>query len=93
MAHLDFHRAPADRPQAECAMRRTHTRLRQVLQDVPFPAERWQLVAWADHYGADATTMRELRELPARRYLSVEHVLHRVADPARQMEPDPRVRV
>ena len=74
-------------------MRGTRARLRQVLQDVPFPAERWQLVAWADHYGADATTMQELRSLPARQYLSIEHVLHRVADPARQVESDPRASV
>ncbi len=93
MGHQDCHASAAARPLADSAVGRTGARLRQVLQDVPFPAERWQLVAWADHYGADATTMQELRSLPARQYLSIEHVLHRVADPAGLADRDRHTRV
>ncbi len=43
----------------------TDQRLRHVLAGLSFPAQRWQVIAEAEHYGADARTRRELRALPA----------------------------
>jgi hypothetical protein len=66
----------------------TVARLRQVLADQRFPAERWELIVRAEHYGADVLTQRELRDLPARRFGSLGDVLlaversRRAADPA-----------
>lgn len=40
--------------------------LRFVLDGLSFPAERWEIVAAADFYGADVHTSRRLRNLPPR---------------------------
>lgn len=50
-------------------------RIRHVLAGVRFPAERWELIACADAYGADWTTLNELHALPAARYLNMNEVL------------------
>lgn len=42
--------------------------LGSVLRDVGFPASRWQLVAAADAYGADARTKADLWVLPEPTY-------------------------
>ena len=65
-----------------CRSRAGEARLRQVLAGARFPADRWELVACAEHYGADATTMRELRGLPARRFTAIDQVLRLVGHPA-----------
>jgi hypothetical protein len=39
-------------------------RLRDVLAEQRFPAARWELIACAQHYGADVHTLGELRALP-----------------------------
>jgi hypothetical protein len=44
------------------------TVVRQVFDDLPFPAYRWQLIAQATVYGADSVTMAKLHRLPPRRY-------------------------
>lgn len=53
-------------------------RLQQVLAGQRFPAERWELIVGADHYGADALTKAELHSLPAVRFRSLADVLHAV---------------
>ncbi len=44
------------------------TVVRLVFGELPFPAFRWQLIAQAAEYGADAVTMGKLQRLPPRRY-------------------------
>jgi hypothetical protein len=53
----------------------TMRRLRHVLAGQRFPAERWELIVGAEHYGADGLSLRELRELPATRFRSFGDVL------------------
>ncbi len=50
------------------------TVVQQVFWDLPFPAYRWQLIAHAAVYGADAVTMSKLHRLPLRRYSDCEDV-------------------
>lgn len=50
-------------------------RLRHVLAGQKYPAERWQLIAGAEFYGADIQSLRELHALPPRRYASFADVL------------------
>lgn len=51
--------------------------LRFVLDGLTFPAERWEIVAAADFYGADVHTSRRLRGLPLRNrpYRDLQDVL------------------
>jgi hypothetical protein len=44
--------------------RGTFDRISSVLEGVPFPAMRWQLVTHADYYGADHHSRGELAALP-----------------------------
>jgi hypothetical protein len=53
-------------------------RLGQVLAGQPFPAARWELIAAANLYGADALTMGELHALPAIRFGTLADVLKAV---------------
>ena len=48
--------------------------VRQVLQGLRYPAEKWQIVTQAELYGADAETKLELHALPARRYRDTTEV-------------------
>jgi hypothetical protein len=50
-------------------------RLRHVLAGLAFPAQRWQVIAEAEHYGADARTRQELRVLPDARFESYAALL------------------
>jgi hypothetical protein len=43
-------------------------RLHHVLQDLCFPARRWQILAEADMYGADTEMRTQLYALPVRLY-------------------------
>jgi len=54
-------------------------RLRFVLDGLSFPVDRWELIARAEHYGADATTLHELRTLSERRYFSLTDVINAIA--------------
>ena len=56
-------------------MTATDQRLRHVLAGLSFPAQRWQVIAEAEHYGADARTRRELRTLPDARFDSYASLL------------------
>lgn len=49
-------------------------RVRYVLAGLAFPAHVWQLVAQADHYGADAQLRAEIVALPSRRYVTLLEV-------------------
>ena len=53
----------------------TSDRLRYVLDGLTFPVDRWELIARAEHYGADAATLHDLRDLPPRRYGSLTDVI------------------
>ena len=53
-------------------------RLRQVLAGQQFPADRWQLIATAEFYGADGESRRELWELPPARFRTLADVLQAV---------------
>ena len=55
-------------------------RLGYVLDGVSFPVERWELIALAEHYGADATTLHDLRALSDGRYASLTEVVNAIAE-------------
>ena len=57
----------------------TSDRLRYVLDGLSFPVDRWELVALAERYGADATTLHELRALSEQRYRSLTDVINAIA--------------
>jgi len=61
-------------------------RLRQVLADQRFPAERWELIIDADTNGADGLSRAELRGLPAARFRSLDDVLYAV-ERGRRIDP------
>jgi hypothetical protein len=58
--------------------------LSEILEDLTFPAEKWQITTCADLYGADVHTRRALYGLPAHRYGSADDVTATLAtgDPA-----------
>jgi Protein of unknown function (DUF2795) len=56
-------------------MTATDQRLRHVLAGLSFPARRWQVIAEAEHYGADSRTRRELHTLPDARFESYASLL------------------
>ena len=58
----------------------TSDRLRYVLDGLTFPVDRWELIARAEHYGADAATLHDLRALPPRRYGSLTDVVTAITD-------------
>jgi hypothetical protein len=46
----------------------------QVLNGLEFPAERWQVIAQAQYYGAGTAYTGELTRLPVRTYQSLREV-------------------
>lgn len=50
-------------------------RIGQVLVGLSFPAARWQVLAEADHYGADSVSRAQLLTLPVRIYPDLAEVL------------------
>jgi hypothetical protein len=54
---------------------RDELRLGSVLSDVQFPARSWQLIAHAEHRGADWKSRAELRSLPPGNYRDLDSVL------------------
>ena len=62
-------------------------RLGYVLDELSFPVHRWELIAAAQHYGADAATMQELHNLPDGRYRSLSEVINTVAEHCGQHSP------
>jgi hypothetical protein len=55
-------------------------RLRYVLDGLTFPVDRWELIARAEHYGADAATLHDLQALPSQRYGSLTDVITAITD-------------
>ncbi|MGE3413848.1 MAG: DUF2795 domain-containing protein [Dehalococcoidia bacterium] len=68
-------------------------RLRAVLAGQTFPAERWELLATAEFYGADARTRAELRDIPAGRYLTIAQVAEAACAAAARSGAEPERRV
>jgi hypothetical protein len=79
--------SPSAPAEEETEYRRTAradaTRIGQVLDGVEFPAAKWQLIAHADHYGADSVTRSELWALPVGVYPDLLSVLVATGMPAR----------
>jgi hypothetical protein len=50
-------------------------RIGQVLAGLSFPAARWQVLAQADHYGADSVSRAQLSTLPVHNYPDLAEVL------------------
>jgi hypothetical protein len=53
----------------------TTNTLPDILNELSYPAEKWQITTCAEIYGADVNARRQLYRLPARSYESVDHVL------------------
>jgi hypothetical protein len=53
--------------------------LSQILSDLTYPAEKWQITTCAEIYGADIRTRRELYKLPARAYRSAMEIAETMA--------------
>jgi hypothetical protein len=60
-------------------------RVAAVLEQLRFPAVRWQIIAEADHYGADWRTRTELERLPAGNYLDVAAVVSMIRASSRPL--------
>jgi len=61
-------------------------RISQVLAGLDFPAAKWQLIMYAEEYGADSTTRADLWSLPTGVYTDLNRVLAAlglVSQPAR----------
>ncbi|MCE3552141.1 DUF2795 domain-containing protein [Pseudonocardia sp. RS11V-5] len=71
--------ARAARPAPRDA-RSLHERLVDVLCDVRYPAERWEIIAGAAARGADRVTAYRLARLPYRTYPDLDTVLDTVLD-------------
>ena len=74
-------------------------RITQVLAGLDYPAARWQVLAEADHYGADAGSRQQLHALPSLTYRDLGDVLValgllsvRVPPAAQARVPTPRRR-
>ena len=50
-------------------------RISQVLAGLDFPAAKWQLIMYAEEYGADSTTRADLWSLPTGVYTDLNRVL------------------
>ena len=54
-------------------------RLRPVLSQVAYPANKWELTMTAESYGADFSTRTALRNVPQRTYQSPHDVIYEVS--------------
>jgi uncharacterized protein DUF2795 len=54
--------------------------LREVLAGLRFPAQRWQVIAEAQHWGATSAFLDELITLPAREYRDLRDVATALLD-------------
>jgi hypothetical protein len=50
--------------------------LTRTLEGMRFPAERWQILAWAEHNGVGLQLRAALQALPERRYRSLPEIAH-----------------
>lgn len=63
--------------------------IREVLDDLRFPARRWQVIAQAQYYGAPRACTRELEGLPTRRYKSMREVAVELAERRERTSSEP----
>ena len=56
--------------------------LSEILDDLTFPAQKWQITTCADLYGADVHIRRALYGLPARPYENAHDVAAELGDAA-----------
>jgi len=56
----------------------TKHQLSQALHEMPYPAQRWQLIIWADFNGSGWLVMPTLSELPDRQYNDFDEVCRAV---------------
>ncbi|GAA2852827.1 hypothetical protein GCM10010472_07530 [Pseudonocardia halophobica] len=69
-------------------------RIGQVLAGLTYPAAKWQIIAHADHYGADSVTTAQLWSLPIGTYPDLAAVgvaLGLLPDPRPGYRQQPRV--
>jgi hypothetical protein len=71
------------RPMAVSDLDKITLRVAAVLEQLRFPAVRWQIIAEADHYGADWQTRTELERLPIGNYLDVAAVVSMISASSR----------
>jgi uncharacterized protein DUF2795 len=57
------------------SLRADTQRISQVLAGLDFPAAKWQLIMYAEEYGADSTTRADLWSLPTGIYTDLSRVL------------------
>jgi hypothetical protein len=57
------------------SLRADTQRISQVLAGLDFPAAKWQLIMYAEEYGADSTTRADLWSLPTGVYTDLSRVL------------------
>lgn len=66
-------------------------RVRRVLSAADFPADKWELVRYAERADADADTIRALRAMPPVSYANVNEVVQSVSleadQPAAEQAP------
>ena len=55
-------------------------RSRYALAGLSFPAERWQIIPWANDYGADAITLHDLHNLPRQSYRTISEAIDTIAE-------------
>jgi hypothetical protein len=65
------------------ATMRNGVRLEEVLEDLSYPADKWQVIACVEVYEVDLPTRRELYGLPVRTYESAADVLSTLRPPSR----------
>lgn len=67
---------------------RVESKLLDALDDLSYPAQKWQITTCAEIYGADIHTRRTLYGLPARTYSDAADVVAEL-EPAAADEPVP----
>ncbi len=65
--------------------------LDRVLDELDYPAPKWQVVTTAELAGADNVTLGRLNELPRTTYRSLAHIRHILALAATRGPPRPSV--
>jgi hypothetical protein len=73
-------------------LRADRQRIAQVLAGLHYPAARWQVLAEADHYGADAGSRAQLHALPPAIYRDLGDVLVRLGLLSARVLPEVRPR-
>jgi hypothetical protein len=69
-----FERTPAGSQKCMETMHKTAL-LQEILEDLSYPAEKWQITTCAEIYGADIHTRRSLYRLPSRTYADATDII------------------